>query len=118
MAEGQPVRREVVTAGRRIARPVRVVVPNGPVARVELPQHVDELIRRQLRTGLRAAAALALLVGSAPLLLELTEGVRVAGLGLSWIVLGLLAYPVLLVIGHWYVARVEQAERCFGSDEA
>ena len=59
---------------------------------------------------------LVLTVGSLPLLFRLFPGlveVDVAGLPLSWLLLGLLVYPWLVLLGLWYVRRAERNERDF-----
>ncbi len=113
--EGVPVsaqqrpRREVVRSApeqaRTTARAPGTVVPPDP--------YVTALIRRQLRSALGSALLLALLVGSLPLDFALVPGLAAAGVGgvgVAWIVLGVLVYPVLLVIGGWHLRRAEGNE--------
>ncbi|MFJ4191882.1 hypothetical protein [Kitasatospora sp. NPDC089509] len=71
------------------------------------------LMRRRLRTALLGTGWLVLLLGSLPLLLELSPAAadfRIAGIRLAWLLLGVLAYPVLWLMGRWYVRRVERDE--------
>ena len=59
---------------------------------------------------------LAVTVGSLPLAFHLAPGlarVHVAGLPLAWLLLGVLVYPLLLVLGWWYVRSAERIERAF-----
>ncbi|QMU77946.1 hypothetical protein GXW83_21860 [Streptacidiphilus sp. PB12-B1b] len=83
----------------------------------ESPEGVDRtrlIMRAQLRSALKAGAVIAVLFGSLPLLFALAPGLsgcKVDGVGLAWILLGVLAYPVLWAVGRWYVAMAEAAER-------
>ncbi|MFJ4873104.1 hypothetical protein [Streptomyces sp. NPDC088757] len=122
MSEHHPPRRprrEIVThasahgagtvpapAGRR---------PAHPPARSEIDEqttlghtYVRSLMRSQLRAALTALGALALLVGSLPLVLALP-----APESLVWLVLGVGVYPVVWAIAHRYVRRAERNERDF-----
>ncbi|MER7537495.1 hypothetical protein ABTX77_22310 [Streptomyces sp. NPDC097704] len=89
--------------------------PAHPPARSEIDEqttlghtYVRSLMRSQLRAGLTALGALALLVGSLPLLLALP-----APEAFVWAALGLGVYPVVWAIAHWYVRRAERNERDF-----
>ncbi|MFF9854024.1 hypothetical protein [Streptomyces litmocidini] len=86
-----------------------------PPARSEIDEqttlghtYVRSLMRSQLRAALTALGALALLVGSLPLLLALP-----APEALVWAALGFGAYPVVWAVAHWYVRRAERNERDF-----
>ncbi|CCA60102.1 MULTISPECIES: DUF485 domain-containing protein [Streptomyces] len=89
--------------------------PVHPPARSEIDEqttlghtYVRSLMRSQLRAALTALGALALLVGSLPLLLALpAPEISV------WIVLGVGVYPVVWGIAHWYLRRAERNERDF-----
>ncbi|MFD5327826.1 hypothetical protein [Streptomyces sp. NPDC127092] len=113
----EPVpRREVVTrrpgstpaptAYRPAPEPPRPLTPAADA-------QVRRLVRRQLRAGLATAGALALLVGTLPLLfLHLPA----TGLGpvpavVVWAVLGVAVYPLLLLLAGRYVRRAERNER-------
>ncbi|MGW0364056.1 hypothetical protein [Streptomyces sp. NPDC002990] len=112
--EQPPPRREVVTG---VPRGARRRPPAHTPARSEISEqttlgatYVRALMRSQLRAGLGALAALALLVGTLPLVFLLTR----AGSGPpAWVVLGLLAYPVMWLIARWYVTRAERNEADF-----
>ncbi|ALO12669.1 hypothetical protein [Streptomyces gardneri] len=115
-------RRETVTYASAHGDPAHGVVPGParrPLAHAPARSEIDEqttlghtyvrsLMRSQLRAALTALAALALLVGSLPLLLALP-----APEALVWIALGAGVYPVVWAIAHWYVRRAERNERDF-----
>ncbi|TXS22256.1 hypothetical protein EAO71_25485 [Streptomyces sp. ms191] len=89
--------------------------PGHPPARSEISEqttlghtYVRSLMRSQLRAGLTALGALALIVGALPPLLALPAPEAVV-----WIVLGVGLYPVIWGIAHWYVRRAERNERDF-----
>ncbi|PWI40996.1 hypothetical protein [Streptomyces sp. ICBB 8177] len=120
---GGPARREVVTGGR--GEP-SYGLP-GAAGRTDAgPSAPDDarlraLVRAQLRTALTAAAALAVPLGTLPLLLDRVPAVsraRIGGVALTWPLLGVVGYPLMYLIGRWYVARAEanearhQADRC------
>ncbi|MET9346325.1 hypothetical protein [Streptomyces termitum] len=111
-------RRETVThasaLGDRPAPRLRTRPPHPP-ARSEIDEqttlghtYVRSLMRSQLRTGLTALGALALLVGTLPLVLALPAPEL-----LVWAALGVGVYPVVWAIAHWYVRRAERNERDF-----
>ncbi|MFD9356893.1 hypothetical protein [Streptomyces sp. NPDC060031] len=116
MAEEQqpPPRRETVTG---VPRGARRGPPAHAPARSEISEqttlgatYVRALMRSQLRAALGALAALALLVGTLPLVFLLPD---TASVPLVWVALGLLVYPVLWLIARWYVTRVERNEADF-----
>lgn len=77
---------------------------------------VASLVRAQLALGLRLAAVYASLVAGLPLLFAIvpaTRDMRVLGLALPWLVLGVLAYPSLWFGGWLYVRLAERNERDF-----
>jgi len=78
--------------------------------------YMGSLVRDQLRLALRILAVLVVTVGSLPLVFhawpELAD-VRVLGVPLPWLLLGVLVYPWLLVLGWTYVRRAEAQERDF-----
>ncbi|MEU6591116.1 hypothetical protein ABZ923_18170 [Streptomyces sp. NPDC046881] len=76
-------------------------------------------MRRQLRLGLQAFAMLVVLLGLLPLAFTALPdpAVRPGGALVVWAVLGVAAYPALVVIGRWYVVRAERNERD-GADRA
>ncbi|MGW7428111.1 hypothetical protein ACWGIN_01015 [Streptomyces sp. NPDC054861] len=70
--------------------------------------YVRSLMRSQLRAALTALGALALLVGSLPLLLALPAPEAVV-----WAALGVGVHPVIWAVARWYVRRAERNERDF-----
>ena len=78
--------------------------------------YMGSLLREQLRLALRVIATLFATVGSLPLLFYLFPGladVHVLGIPLSWLLLGILVYPLFLVLGWRYIRRAEDNERDF-----
>ncbi|WP_405677326.1 hypothetical protein OG239_35900 [Streptomyces sp. NBC_00868] len=116
MAEEQqsPPRREIVTG---VPRGARRRPPAHTPARSEISEqttlgatYVRALMRSQLRAGIGALAALALLVGTLPLVLVLP---LTASGPLVWVALGLAVYPVMWLIARRYVTRAERNEADF-----
>uniref|UniRef100_A0AAU2JYL1 Integral membrane protein n=1 Tax=Streptomyces sp. NBC_00049 TaxID=2903617 RepID=A0AAU2JYL1_9ACTN len=116
MAEEQqsPARREIVTG---VPRAARRRPPAHTPARSEISEqttlgatYVRALMRSQLRAGLGALAALALLLGALPLVFVLPS---VAAGPLVWVVLGVLVYPVMWLVARWYVTCAERNEADF-----
>ncbi|MER5935200.1 hypothetical protein [Streptomyces sp. NPDC002054] len=115
--ESQPPsapRREVVTG---VPRGARRRPPAHAPARSEISEqttlgttYVRALMRSQLRAGLGALIALALLVGALPLLFALPEDASGA---LVWAVLGVAVYPLMWLIARWYVHCAERNEADF-----
>jgi hypothetical protein len=111
---GPPQRVRVVLAGHARVR-------TDPVLEIEEQTRVGDvlvrgLIRTQLALALRLAVLVAALFGVLPLLFALAPGlsrVRVFGLQLPWLLLGVLAYPALLGVGWVYVRLAERNERDF-----
>ncbi|GAC01135.1 MULTISPECIES: hypothetical protein [Gordonia] len=112
-----PQRERVVLASRRGARMVRT--------RVEVQEQTEVgdalvrgLMRAQLGLALRLGGSLLVVVVAIPLLAVLLPNVAettVFGIRITWLVLGLLAYPVLYLTGLLYVRLAEHAERDFMS---
>ena len=105
-------------------RPRREVVRSVPgqtrggvrISGAPVPQdpYVAALMHRQLRTAVGSALLLVLLVGSLPLDFALVPGLagaRIDGVGVAWVVLGVLVYPVLLLIGRLHLRGAERNER-------
>jgi hypothetical protein len=121
----------VTSPDRTTPQRVRVVLadgrsPRGPVrtpARRELEDETgigDALVRGLVRTQLGLALRLSVIVGLGlgllPLLFALIPGItgiRVFGIALPWLVLGVLAYPFLLAVGWLHVRAAERNERDF-----
>ncbi len=77
---------------------------------------VRGLMRAQLAAALRIAVIAVLIFAPLPALFSLVPAVRdavVFGIPLAWWVLGLLAYPVLYLLGRSYRNRAERIERDF-----
>ncbi|CAA9239629.1 MAG: hypothetical protein AVDCRST_MAG41-1479 [uncultured Corynebacteriales bacterium] len=116
MDEQPPQRVRVVLAGgERRPRPeaaAREIEEQTPVGEVL----VRGLIRTQLALALRVSLLVGLLFGVQPVLFALYPGAartEVLGLPLPWLLLGLLAYPVVFGIAWAYVRAAERNERHF-----
>ncbi|MET7620067.1 hypothetical protein [Streptomyces sp. NPDC005408] len=119
MSAEQPPRREVVTGVPRSARRA----PGHAPARSEISEqttlgatYVRSLMRSQLRAALYALGALALLVGSLPLLFALPaafDGPLASPEPFVWAALGVAVYPVMWLTARWYVRRAERNEEDF-----
>lgn len=91
--------------------------------RVELEQNtnwgagmVKDLARLQLRTALRVALVVVLLLGSLPLAYYLSPAfaqLTVIGVPLAWVLLGVAPFPVLFCAGLWYNHMADRHERAF-----
>lgn len=111
----RPQRERVVLAHRRGARMVRT--------RVEVQEQtqvgdalVRGLVRAQLGLAIRLAAVVMCAVAATVVLHTAFPGVAaadVAGIRLNWLLLGVLAYPLLYGVGRIYVRLADQAERDF-----
>jgi hypothetical protein len=78
--------------------------------------YVRSLIRAQRRLAVLVCVLLAVLLGGLPALFDLVPGlqrVSLFGVPLPWLVLGLLVYPVLIVIATQYVRAAERTESDF-----
>ncbi|WP_139980145.1 hypothetical protein [Nocardioides litoris] len=112
-----PQRRVRVTGPDRRAQPrprprTGDIDEETPLGRV----YLGSLLRAQLALAARILGLLALTVGSLPLVFHLAPGlddVRVAGLPLVWLVLGVLVYPWLVLLGWRYVRQAERHEHDF-----
>lgn len=102
---GPPRRRTAVTRAADIDAGTRL----GEV-------YLGSLLRAQLGLALRVLLVLAVGVGGLPLLFHLVPAlgeVTVAGLPLSWLLLGVAVYPFLVLLGWHYIRRAEQNEATF-----
>ncbi len=115
-----PERVRVVLSERR--SPTRAV---GTVAEIEAQTATGELLlsnlmRSQLTLALRLAAVAVLVLGVLPIVFltmpTVSEAVPVLGIGLPWLLLGVLAFPFLLVLGWLYTRHAERNERDFTDD--
>ncbi len=115
MSEEERPTRVRVTGPDRRSRPV----PRTGDIDEETPLgavYLDSLLREQLWLALRILAVLAATVGSLPLLFHLAPGlaeIRVVGVPVAWLLLGVLVYPWLVVLGWRYVRRAESNEADF-----
>lgn len=78
--------------------------------------YLRSLVREQLRLALGCLAALAISVGSLPLLFWLLPGhaeIRVLRVPLPWLLLGMAVYPLLALLGWLYVRAAERNEDDF-----
>ena len=115
-----PGRRVVVTsprteAGQR-ARPVRrrrdELADQTGVGEVL----IRSLIRAQLGLALRVLAVVVVLLGSPPLVFAVFPAagrVEIGGVGLPWLLLGVAAFPLLVLLGLVYMRQAERHEREF-----
>jgi hypothetical protein len=78
--------------------------------------YMRSLLREQLRLALGVLTVLGLTIGLLPLAFYLAPSlsdVRLLGMPLGWLLLGVVVYPVLAVLGWVYVRRAERNERDF-----
>ena len=69
--------------------------------------------REQLRWALAAVALLGALIVGLPVLLAAFpawDDVRVAGVPVSWLAVGVLPYPLLIALSRWQLRRAERIE--------
>jgi hypothetical protein len=112
---GGPRRVRVDLAGRAVRRP--------GYSRLELEEQtqvgevlIRGLVRAQLGLALSLAAVVVLLLGSLPIAFALFPAlaeVYVLGLRLPWLLLGVLAYPLLYAVGRLHVRQAERIEDDF-----
>ncbi|HEX3812198.1 MAG TPA: hypothetical protein VHX59_05080 [Mycobacteriales bacterium] len=115
---GRPPRKRVVITAPRSSG-ARV----GSSGRLDLGEQtrlgdilIRSLIRTQLHLAIRLAGLIGVLLGSLPLALAYLPAIRrvhVFGLPLSWLLLGVLVYPVLIGGAALYVRQAERNERDF-----
>ncbi|MFY1697164.1 hypothetical protein [Solwaraspora sp. WMMA2101] len=77
---------------------------------------VRGLVRAQLALAVRLSAVVAIALGALPLLFSLAPafgGLKVAGVNLAWLLLGVAAFPFLVVVGLAYVHLAERNEQDF-----
>lgn len=103
-------RREVVTGEPRRVRPLPRYRAQAEIDEQTAlgDAYVRSLMRSQLRAGMTAFAVLALVAGTLPLAFAALSRRAVV-----WAVLGFAAYPLLTLLGWWYVRRAERNERDF-----
>ncbi|MGW0159089.1 hypothetical protein ACWDUN_07165 [Mycobacterium sp. NPDC003323] len=105
-------RQRVVLAHRRGARMVRT--------RVEVQEQtqvgdalVRGLVRAQLGLALRLTLVVVCAVAGILVLTSTVPDLTVLGMRLNWLLLAVLAYPLLYGVGRLYVHLAEQGERDF-----
>jgi hypothetical protein len=79
---------------------------------------VKGLVRAQLALALRLSLVVATGLGGLPLLFAVAPAagaVKVLGIGLPWLLLGVLSFPFLFVVGWAYVRWAERNEQDFAS---
>lgn len=116
--EGGPPRRVRVTSPRTSAgRRRRVAVTSEIDAQTRIGElYMSALLRAQLRLAARVILALVMLVGGIPVVFGLFPSlgeVRVLGVPLAWLLLGIGVYPLLLLLGWLYVRSAERNEKDF-----
>ncbi|WP_250031776.1 DUF485 domain-containing protein [Paractinoplanes maris] len=77
---------------------------------------VKGLVRAQLALALRLALVVVIALGALPLLFAVAPGVagvKVLGVYLPWLLLGLLSFPFLIGVGWAYVRWAERNEQDF-----
>lgn len=78
--------------------------------------YVSSLIRAQLQLTLGVIAAGLMTLGALPLIFALVPPVRslsVLGVPLAWPVLGVVVYPVIVLVARWYTRAGERLEAEF-----
>lgn len=117
MSQPSPPRVRVTGPPRRRAHVVRAGRASEIDAETELGEvFMRSLLREQLALALRVLLVLGVTLGSLPLLFHLVpslDDARVGQMPLAWVLLGVLAYPWLVLLGWWYVRRSESNERDF-----
>jgi hypothetical protein len=107
--------RVVLSERKGVARPVRTIkeVQEGTAVGELLRR---DLIRSQLRVTLRFALLTLLMLGSLPAvfaMLPVVGQARVLGVGVPWVVLGVLMYPFLVGTAWRYTRVAERVEQNF-----
>lgn len=114
---GPPPGPRVRVTGPRTGRRRTTTVAAEIDARTELGAvYMRSLVRSQLRLAVAVLLVLALTLGAVPLVLTLAPGlvdVRLVGVPVTWLVLGVLAYPLLVALAAGYVRRAERNEAAF-----
>ncbi|BCJ43521.1 hypothetical protein GCM10010168_41690 [Actinoplanes ianthinogenes] len=101
------------TARRRPAEPVRTdLTEQTPVGEAL----VKGLVRAQLALALRLSLVVVAGLGALPLLFAVAPavgGLKVFGMNLPWVLLGVLSFPFLVLVGAAYVHWAERNEQDF-----
>ena len=118
MSETPPDRVRVTGPPRRTTAPRRAgtgeIDAGTPVGAI----YMGSLLREQGWLAVRILVLLGVSVGTLPLVFHLVPGlaaVRLGGIPLSWLLIGVLVYPWLVVLGWRYVRAAEANERDFAA---
>ncbi|CUR60581.1 conserved hypothetical protein [metagenome] len=115
MSEQPPERVRVTGPARRTSR-VRARAREIDEETVLGTVLMGSLLRAQLRLALLTLSPVVGLAVGLPLAFQLVPSlgdVRLAGVPVAWVVLGVLVYPLLFVLGWSFVRRAEIHEREF-----
>jgi uncharacterized membrane protein (DUF485 family) len=77
---------------------------------------VRSLVKAQLRLAFGLAAIALVLIGGLPLAFYFSPtftNITVFGVRLAWLLLGVLAFPVMFAVGYWYNRVAERHEKDF-----
>lgn len=114
--QSRPQRERIVLAdssrARRLVRQRQELEEQTRVGEVL----VRGLVRAQLALALRLSATVAVGLGLLPLLFAVAPNVArvtVLGIRLPWLLLGVLAFPFLVIVGWVYTRMAERNERDF-----
>jgi hypothetical protein len=114
-----PPRVRVTGPPRKRAGVVRPSVSREIDAETALGEvFMRSLLREQRRLAVVVLAVLGVTLGALPVLFHLAPslaGHEIGHVPLAWLLLGVLAYPWLLVLGWWYLRRAEANERDFSA---
>ncbi|GAA4702212.1 hypothetical protein [Nocardioides conyzicola] len=105
----------------RVTGPPRRRPPVGRTSDIDAGTRLGDvymrsLLREQLRLALGVLGVMAVTIGLLPLAFHLAPGlsdVRLLGVPLGWLLLGVAVYPALVALGWVYVRRAERNERDF-----
>ena len=70
--------------------------------------------RLQRRRAVAALVVLFVILAGLPVVFAVwpaLDEARIAGIPVSWLVLAVLPYPLLIGLGHWHLRRAERAEK-------
>lgn len=115
--DGRPSRVRVTSPRRTSSRKRLVSITSEIDSQTVVGDvYVRSLVRSQLRLALAVVVLLAGTLGGLPLLLRLVPTTRTLtahGIPLTWLVLGVLVYPAMVLIGWVYVRQAERNEDDF-----
>ena len=113
----RPVRVRVTGPPRRRASAVRPSGTREINAETALGEvFMRSLLREQLRLAFAVLTAMALTLGLLPVVFLIWPGLGAVRLGpvpVSWVLLGVLSYPWLVLLGWFHIRRAEAHERDF-----